>query len=57
MCGYFGIGFIDFMLKSKSLLECTNLCFPKEYNKNDKIILIKNIIMILIFKEKNQLKY
>ena len=57
MCGYFGIGFIDFMLKSKSLLGYTNLFFPNEYNKNDKIILIKNIIMILIFKEKNQLKY
>ena len=25
MCGYFCIGFIDFMLKSKSLLEYTNL--------------------------------
>ena len=25
LCGYFCIGFIDFMLKSKSLLEYTNL--------------------------------
>ena len=25
MCGYFCIGFIDFMLKGKSLLEYTNL--------------------------------
>ena len=25
MCGYFCIGFIDFMLKGKSLLEHTNL--------------------------------
>ena len=24
MCGYFGIGFIDFMLEGKSLLEYTN---------------------------------
>ena len=39
MCGYFCIGFIDFMLKSKSLLEYTNLCFPNEYKKNHKIIL------------------
>ena len=39
MCGYFSIGFIDFMLKSKSLLEYTNLFSPNEYKKNDKIIL------------------
>ena len=28
MCGYFCIGFIDFMLKSKSLLEYANLFYP-----------------------------
>ena len=39
MCQYFCIGFIDFMLKRKSLLECINLFSPKEYNKNHKIIL------------------
>ena len=39
MCGYFCIGFIDFMLKGKSLLEYTNLFSPNEYEKNDKIIL------------------
>ena len=39
MCGYFCIGFIDFMLKGKSLLEYTNLFSPNEYKKNDKIIL------------------
>ena len=39
MCGYFCIGFIDFMLKGKSLLEYTHLFFPNEYKKNDKIIL------------------
>ena len=33
MCGYFCIGFIDFMLKGKSLLASNN------YEKNDKIIL------------------
>ena len=38
MCGYFCIGFIDFMLKSKSLLEYTNLFSPNKYKKNDKII-------------------
>ena len=39
MCGYFCIGFIDFMLKGKSLLEYTNFFSPSEYKKNDKIIL------------------
>ena len=39
MCGYFCIGFIDFMLKGKSLLDYTNLFSPNEYEKNDKIIL------------------
>ena len=38
MCGYFFIGFIDFMLKGKSLLEYTNLFFPNDYKKNYKII-------------------
>ena len=33
MCGYFCVGFIDFMLKGKSLLASNN------YEKNDKIIL------------------
>ena len=36
---YFCIGFIDFMLKGKSLLEYTNLFSPNDYEKNDKIIL------------------
>ena len=39
MCGYFRIGFIDFMLKGKSLLEYTDLFSPNSYLKNDKIIL------------------
>ena len=39
MCKYFCIGFIDFMLKGKSLLEYTNLFSPNEYKKNGKIIL------------------
>ena len=39
MCGYFYIGLVDFMLKGKSLLEYTNLFFPNEYKKNDKMIL------------------
>ena len=39
MCGYFCIGFIDFMLKVKSLLDYKNLFPPNHYEKNDKIIL------------------
>ena len=39
MCGYLCIGFIDFMLKRKSLLEQTNFFSPSDYEKNDKILL------------------
>ena len=39
MCEYFCIGFIDFMLEGKSLLDYTNLFSSNEYEKNDKIIL------------------
>ena len=39
MCWYYCIGFIDFMLKDKSLLDYTNLFSPNKYKKNDKIIL------------------
>ena len=39
MCGYFCIGFIDFMLKDKTLLDYTNLFSPHDYEKNGKIIL------------------
>ena len=37
MCGYFCTGFIDFMLKGKSLLDYTNLYSPNEYEKNKMI--------------------
>ena len=39
MRGYFCIGFIDFMLNGKNLLDYTNLFSPNDYEKNDKIIL------------------
>ena len=39
MFGYFNIGFIDFMLKGKSLLKYTNLISPNDFENNDKIIL------------------
>ena len=39
MCGWLCIGFIDFMLKAKSLVECTNLFSTKKYKKNEKVML------------------
>ena len=39
MCEYICIRFIDFMLKSKSLLDYTNLFSRNEYEENDKMIL------------------
>ena len=36
MCKYFCIGFIDFMLNGKNLLDCANLFSPNEHTKNDK---------------------
>ena len=33
MCGYFCIGFIDFMISSKSFSDYTNLFSPSEYEK------------------------
>ena len=38
MCGYFYIGFINFLLIGKSLLEYPNLFSPNDYEKNDKRI-------------------
>ena len=39
MCGYFCIGFIDFIRKGKCFLEYKNLLPPNECEKNDKVIL------------------
>ena len=39
MCGYFCIGFIDFMLAGKTLTEFANLFSPNNFKKNDVIIL------------------
>ena len=39
MRGYFCIGFIDFTLEGKSLVDHTNLFSPNEYENNDKKIL------------------
>ena len=49
MCGYFCIGFIDFMFKGKTLTEFTNLFSPNSFEKNDDIILS-------FFKDNNSIK-
>ena len=39
MCGYFCIGFIDFMLTGKILIDFTSLFSPHNFEKLDKIFL------------------
>ena len=39
MCGYFCIGFIDFMLANKNLIDYTSLFSPYDFKKNDDMIL------------------
>ena len=39
MCGYFCIGFTDFMFKEKTLTEYTNLFSPNDFKRNDDTIL------------------
>ena len=39
LCGYFCIGFINFMFSGNSLTDYTNLFSPNDFNKNDDIIL------------------
>ena len=38
MCGYFCIGFIDFMFEGKTLTNFTNLFSPNKFKINDDII-------------------
>ena len=39
MCGFFHIGFIDFMLGGKKLTDFTILFSPDDFKKNNDIIL------------------
>ena len=39
MCGYFWIGFTDFMLAGKNLTDYTSLFSPYDFKKNDDIML------------------
>ena len=38
-CGYFCIGFINFMFKGKTLNDYTNLFSPNDFKENDDIIM------------------
>ena len=38
MHGYFCIGFTDFMLRGKNLMNYISLLSPNDYVKNDKIM-------------------
>ena len=38
MCGYFCIGFIDFIFSGKNLTDFINLIIPRNFKKNDKLI-------------------
>ena len=39
LCGYFCIGFINFMFKGKILTDYTNIFSPNNFKKNDDMIL------------------
>ena len=39
MCGYFCVGFIDFMFTCKNLTDFTNFVSPHDFKKTDDIIL------------------
>ena len=39
MCGYFYIGFVDFVFANKTWIDFTSLFSPYDFEKNDKIIL------------------
>ena len=39
MCGYFCIGFIDFMFADKTLIDYTCLFSPYDFKRNDDLIL------------------
>ena len=39
VCGYFCMGFIDFMLAGKTLIGYASLCLPYHFERHDEIIL------------------
>ena len=55
MCGYFCIGFVDIMLKGKSLLDYINLFSPSKYEQDDNIF--NNLYSITIYSIYNNIQY
>ena len=53
MCGYFCIGFIDYILAEKTLTEFTNLFSLNKFKKNDDVIL--NYFMSIFKKIKHEI--
>ena len=57
MCGYFCIGFIDFVLAGKTVVDYASLFPPYDFEKNDNIIFDYfrvnecNFIEILVIKQ------
>ena len=43
ICGYFCIGFVDFMLKGNNLTDFTNLFSPNNFKENDDITMMITI--------------
>ena len=56
MCGYFWIGFIDFMLAGKKLSDFTTLFSPDDFDKNDYIILRYFLRWMKLIKQNCQIK-
>ena len=46
MCGYFCIGFIDFILEGKTLTDYTNLFSSYDFNKKNDSIVILTLFLI-----------
>ena len=53
MCGYFWIGFIDFMVAGKRLTDYNSLFSPYDFKKNDDIILnyLKKWMNVILSKQ------
>ena len=57
MCGYFCIGFMDFMLANKTSIDYTGLFLHYDFQKNDNInvIPLKQVIYTQIYVTKQKL--
>ena len=55
LCGFYCMTFIEYMLAGRTLLDYTNLFFPNDYKRNDKIIYIS--ILEINMTEEASLKF